>query len=84
MKHFKCKKCDGEVLEEVLLDAVIYITVRGCKEDGELDYGKKHIDDGQVSHYQCGCCGTDLEFDNGDRVTKPDDMANYLKEYGIE
>ena len=62
-KNFKCRKCGGDSLEEIISGAVVSIRVSAvleCITDKQCDCNYKNIKEisgGEVSHYQCGSCG---------------------------
>ena len=62
--NFKCRKCGGDSLDEVISGAVVAIRVSAVLEcisdnhcDCDYDQSIKEIGSGQVSHYQCSSCG---------------------------
>ena len=63
-KNFKCRKCGGNSLEEVISGAVVAIqvsTVLKCFSEDRCYCGyeqdSKEICSGRISHYQCSICG---------------------------
>lgn len=69
---FRCDKCGGNRLEEVMVNAIVTSVVDSIGVDGDVEYGAKIIDDGDVSHYQCVNCGKVFDF------VEPQDLVEYL------
>lgn len=54
---FKCAQCDGSVIEEVVIDGVIFQDVE-VNDDGSYHcVGESHVIEGRVEMYQCNHCG---------------------------
>lgn len=59
---FVCEECGCTKLEEVMVDATVTsIVTEKDPEDGSFSYGDVTIDNGTLSHYQCGGCGVTCE-----------------------
>lgn len=56
-KAFRCPKCGGHRLEEVMLDVTVFSDVVSCGTGGDCEYGKQSNDGGAVDRYQCSECG---------------------------
>ncbi|MDD5600110.1 MAG: hypothetical protein PHV82_19350 [Victivallaceae bacterium] len=63
-KNFKCRKCGGDSLDEVISGAIVAIRVTAVLEclsddhcDCDYDQSQKEIGSGKISHYQCSSCG---------------------------
>lgn len=57
---FKCPKCQGTRLEEIMSDVVVASEIYSIEfEDGEADcnYGDQTNDDGVIDRFQCMGCG---------------------------
>ena len=58
--QFKCPKCKGHRLEEVMINVTVASEVSNvCIEDDcvDMDYGHQSSEDGDVERYQCIDCG---------------------------
>ena len=63
-QKFKCCRCGGDSLEEIISGAIVSIRVSAVLEcitdkqcDCDYDQNQKEIGSGQISHYQCSSCG---------------------------
>ena len=55
-KDFTCPKCKGHRLEEVMSDVTLTSTILNVGPGGDVEYGPKSEEDGEVDHYQCQNC----------------------------
>jgi len=62
-KNFKCRKCGGDLIEEVITGATITIPVLTIFEvlpcaccHCDYKYSLENADGGEISHYQCSSC----------------------------
>lgn len=79
---FICPRCKGTRLECV--ENGIYTSeVLNIHKDGDFDYG--HINaDGEVTGFQCLCCGYELTFNDDDMqddepITDVEDVVDWIK-----
>ncbi len=81
---FKCSKCGGEALEEILVDVVSVTEIIGMEEDvkGPL-YGDQQSEGGHVERYQCSGCGLTIRDDGDDLVNSDEDLYDWLKSHGM-
>ena len=80
MKKFRCPRCQNDVAEEIVVDAVIFNEVKGFDENGELDYGTcGEVQGGYIDGYQCKSCGYVIP-----NVRGPEEMMNWIEENGTE
>lgn len=76
--EFKCPKCDGTAVEEIMVDVTVSTEVDSITQygDGSVDlfYGEQTNEGGCVERYQCGDCGY-LIVDN---QPDEDDLASAI------
>lgn len=58
--NFKCKKCGGNELEEVMT-GVTQSSVVNDIVDGDALYGNANTEGGEIACYQCSNCGKVIE-----------------------
>jgi hypothetical protein len=78
---FQCPNCQGKLLEEVVIDAVIGTQIIEISEDGdEINYGKPlYAENGHVDRYQCNTCGLILRRDeDGEPCALPIELFEWL------
>lgn len=71
MKDYKCKKCEGTVLEEVLENSVVVSVVSSVKYVGEckiVEYGEQETIYGEVLEYRCAVCGLEISETEQERL----------------
>jgi len=62
---FKCPKCGGNKLEEVMVNVVVVSELKEIvleKDVITVFHGEQTNEDGEVDRYQCVNCGYALEF----------------------
>lgn len=82
MKHvtrFKCKRCGGDMIEEILADAVVSSVVSGFNEFGDVDYQSwaHEVWDGRIDRFQCNCCGTVIKDEHSELITDYETLWKY-------
>lgn len=77
--NWKCARCNGTVIEEVVDRSIVYRRVDGLGQDHQLILGPVlGVNDGFISHYRCSRC-LDIVVDEKNRaISSRKDLAEYL------
>jgi predicted RNA-binding Zn-ribbon protein involved in translation (DUF1610 family) len=78
---FKCPKCGGTEVEEVMTDVVQYSVIDVIDDSGAVDYKEKGVSHagGMVNHYQCNACGDVIGEDGEAQVGDEEDLVEWIK-----
>jgi hypothetical protein len=80
--NFKCPKCNHDALEEVLVNVIMSTVISGIvKIENEVytDTGPSSTEEGDLSHYQCVCCGEKLHTESGMTVSCEQELYEWLE-----
>ena len=80
---FKCEKCGCETLEEVMLDVVMYSTIKNINKKGDessLEYDSNiETLDGEIDRYRCKYCKKIITDKAGDTIDTLDGLIEWLE-----
>ena len=78
--EFTCKKCEGNHLEEIMVDVCVASQINSIDEEGFLEYGFQSNDGGEIDRYQCMDCGEVVKDSDGNTIKDCLELADYLVE----
>lgn len=83
---FHCPRCKCQRrLEEVRVDAVIYVPIEQIEQVDEADfnvqydYGHEEEHDSRIDRFQCFHCGFVIENERKENICDQDDLVDWLK-----
>ena len=80
--YFVCE-CGGKQLEEVMDQCVISSEMSSIHPDGEVEYDEQTNHYGEVQRYECSTCSKAITDADGDNITDPEELFNWLKSRGM-
>lgn len=88
--HFECPDCKQDLLEEIMVGVQLCTALTDMhkleNETVEVEYNQFELDgvqwsDGVVDRYQCANCGRVIRNEEGDIITDPEDLFEWLIEH---
>jgi len=81
--EFKCPKCRGRRIEEIMDNVIVASVISDIHENGDFDYGEQSNEDGSIIRYQCMDCGFIPDI-NGIYIDDPEDLVKWIKNLGTD